>query len=164
VSTRPERIREALERIQGTDPDLLRQPPPRWTMPRDMSGFSNLEADLLAAIHSAGLPQPEWEYLFAPGCCEHPKAKHRRGCGCEPAHEHVPGRRWRFDFAWPAYMVAAECEGGTWSGGRHTTGTGFEKDAEKYNAATVLGWRVVRFTQRQITSGEALLTLERMLG
>ena len=55
-------------------------------------------------------------------------------------------RRWRFDFAWPDAMVAVECEGGTWSRGRHVRGKGFEKDCEKYNEATAQGWRVFRVT------------------
>jgi len=55
-------------------------------------------------------------------------------------------RRWRFDFAWPDRKVAVECEGGTWTAGRHTRGSGFEGDVEKYNAATSMGWRVFRCT------------------
>jgi very-short-patch-repair endonuclease len=66
-----------------------------------------------------------------------------------------PERRWRFDFAWPSKKIAVEIEGGTWSGGRHTTGAGFEKDCEKYNAAVMLEWRVLRFTGKQVKSGEA---------
>lgn len=55
-------------------------------------------------------------------------------------------RRWRFDFAWPERNVAVEIEGGVWTRGRHTRGKGFENDCEKYNAAVLLGWRVLRFT------------------
>jgi very-short-patch-repair endonuclease len=55
-------------------------------------------------------------------------------------------RRWRFDFAIPGLLLAVEFEGGAWTGGRHTRGSGFVKDCEKYNAAAVLGWGVLRFT------------------
>jgi len=67
----------------------------------------------------------------------------------EPVEEHRfhNTRRWRFDFAWPEKMVAVECEGGTYTGGRHTRGTGFAKDCEKYNTATAMGWRVFRCTR-----------------
>lgn len=82
-----------------------------------------------------------------------------------PAREHRfhPIRKWRFDFAWPEVKVAAECEGGTWSGGRHTTGKGFEADCSKYNHAAQEGWQVYRFTFGMIRSGEALKTIERAI-
>lgn len=69
-------------------------------------------------------------------------------------------RRWRFDFAWPELKLAAEVEGGTWTGGRHTRGSGFEKDCEKYNSATALGWKVYRFTSGMIIDGRAVLAIE----
>ena len=56
------------------------------------------------------------------------------------------GRKWRFDYAWPEHLVALEQEGGVWVGGRHTSGSGFLKDIEKYNAAAVRGWLVIRCT------------------
>ena len=76
----------------------------------------------------------------------------------EPVREHrfAPDRRWRLDFAWPEQRVAVECEGGTWSGGRHTRGSGFEADARKYAAAILAGWRVFRVTEAHIDSGEAV--------
>lgn len=55
-----------------------------------------------------------------------------------------PTRRWRFDYAWPQHRVALEIEGGIWTGGRHTRGVGFVRDMEKYNTATVMGWKVLR--------------------
>ena len=66
------------------------------------------------------------------------------------------GRKWRFDFAWPEHKLAAECEGGHWSGGRHTRGSGFEADCEKYNAAILLGWQVLRYTRKMIETGQAV--------
>ena len=39
--------------------------------------------------------------------------------------------------------VAVEVHGGTWVGGRHTRGAGFEKDREKMNEAHLLGWLVL---------------------
>ncbi len=52
-----------------------------------------------------------------------------------------PERKWRFDFAWPGAMLALELEGV----GRHQTFVGYRADCEKYNAATLRGWRVLRF-------------------
>lgn len=70
--------------------------------------------------------------------------------GGVPEFKFHPERRWRFDFAWPENKVAMEIEGGVWSRGRHTRGSGFVKDIEKYNAAASLGWRVFRFTPQQV--------------
>lgn len=63
-----------------------------------------------------------------------------------------PKRLWRFDFALPDKRVAFEIEGGLWSGGRHVRGSGFIKDCEKYNAATLAGWRIIRVTAPAITA------------
>lgn len=72
-------------------------------------------------------------------------------------------RRWRFDFAWPARMVALEVEGGIWTGGRHTTGAGFQKDCEKYNEAALRGWKVIRVTGDHVDDGSAIDWLRRAL-
>ena len=58
-------------------------------------------------------------------------------------------RRWRFEYAHEEKKIAVEIEGGAFSGGRHTRGTGFIKDMEKYNAAAKLGWRLFRYTPQQ---------------
>lgn len=73
------------------------------------------------------------------------------GVNVTPEYRFHPIRRWRFDFADPALMIAVEIEGGTWVGGRHITGSGYAKDCEKYNTATALGWRVFRFTPQMLT-------------
>lgn len=92
---------------------------------------SDLEAEFERAAQIVGLPEYEREYRF----------------------QH--GRQWKFDFAWPGVLVAVEIEGGEWlqgadkSGrprkGRHTTGAGFVGDCEKYNAAVMASWLVLRF-------------------
>lgn len=70
---------------------------------------------------------------------------------------------WRLDFAYPEKKLAIECEGGVWKGGRHTRGAGFEEDAAKYNALTLYGWRLLRFTGTAIKSGMALKCIETAL-
>lgn len=55
-----------------------------------------------------------------------------------------PTRKWRFDYAIPEHKIAIEVEGGVWIGGRHTSPKGFLGDMEKYNTATLMGWRVFR--------------------
>jgi hypothetical protein len=110
-------------------------------------------------MRAAGLPTPLAEHCF------------------------MPGRRWRFDFAWPAFMVALEVEGGAYSrlvvvergyelkqgrrvalaagtrlrlGGRHHSAEGLDADAQKYNAAAVLGWMVIRATSSMVERGAAI--------
>ena len=74
-----------------------------------------------------------------------------------------PERKWRFDLAWPDFKIAVEVHGGTWTGGRHTRGTGFEKDREKMNEAALLGWLVLEVTGDQVRSGQALGWIEKAL-
>lgn len=74
-----------------------------------------------------------------------------------------PVRKWRFDFAWPEQRLAVEVEGGVWISGRHTRGSGFTKDCEKYNTAALDGWTVLRVTSDQINSGQAMSWIRRAL-
>lgn len=75
-----------------------------------------------------------------------------------------PVRKFRFDVAWPDAMVAAEIDGGVWTGGRHTTGAGFIRDQEKTNLAALAGWRVFRFTWKDVDSGQMADVLTQALG
>lgn len=59
--------------------------------------------------------------------------------------------------------MIVEVEGGIYTNGRHTRGKGFEKDCEKYNWATMEGWKVIRVTKKHIDSGEALEWIEKLL-
>lgn len=61
-----------------------------------------------------------------------------------------PKRLWRFDYAFPELKIAVEVEGGVWNNGRHTRGSGFVKDMDKYNAAAVLGWTLIRVTPKNL--------------
>jgi very-short-patch-repair endonuclease len=103
---------------------------------------SNAELLLAVQLEQAGIPF-EREYRFH------------------------PSRKWRADF-WVFHHlgkahVLIEIDGGSWVAGRHTRGSGFEKDAEKLNAAAELGYRVLRYTPKMIESGEALEQIRRIL-
>ena len=84
-------------------------------------------------------------------------------------------RKWRADFVirgrWKSDNVIHGCDptilievdGGTWAGGRHTTGAGFAADCAKLNEATLLGYRVLRVTPAMVDDGSALALVERAL-
>lgn len=101
--------------------------------------MSDLERELHAYITWTKLPEPVREFRFH------------------------PTRRWRFDFAWPSERLAVEVEGGLHDYGRHQRPESFERDAEKYNEAALLGWRVLRVTASHISSGKAIEWITRAL-
>lgn len=67
-----------------------------------------------------------------------------------PEYRFYPPRRWRFDYSIVNLKIAIEIEGAAWSNGRHTRGKGYIADMEKYNRATLEGWRILRYTPQQI--------------
>ncbi len=69
---------------------------------------------------------------------------------CVKEFKFHPVRKWRFDYAVPEHKIALEVEGGVWTGGRHTSPKGFLGDIEKYNTATLMGWRVFRTTPDEL--------------
>lgn len=75
-------------------------------------------------------------------------------CGLVAEHRFCE-RRWRFDLAHLETKIAVEVEGGIWVQGRHIRPAGFINDIQKYNRATQLGWRVLRFTPQQVRHGAA---------
>ena len=75
-----------------------------------------------------------------------------------------PERKWRADFHLIDKKILVEVEGGIWSGGRHTRGKGYLRDLEKYNAATMMGFQVIRFSTDQVKSGHAIQQIEKMVG
>jgi hypothetical protein len=82
---------------------------------------------VLAWFRECGLPDPEVEHRF---------------------HS---TRLWRFDFAWPRWKLALEVEGGIFIRGAHGSVGGILRDMEKYNAAAILGWRVLRVLPGEVT-------------
>ena len=81
-------------------------------------------------------------------------------------HKFHPVRRWRFDFAAPAAMVAIEIEGGVWTRGRHSRGVGMVADMQKYNSAAAIGWSVIRVTPAMMEKEfpQVVLWIEGCLG
>ena len=82
----------------------------------------------------------------------------------EQEFEFHPKRKWRADFHLVDKKILVEVEGGIWSGGRHTRGKGYIGDMEKYNAATMMGYQVIRFSTDQVKSGLAIQQIEKMVG
>lgn len=71
-------------------------------------------------------------------------------------------RRWRFDYAWPAIMLALEYNGGIFMAkSGHSNMKGLHRDSEKINRATVEGWKVLQVTALNYTT--VLKTLNEML-
>jgi len=101
--------------------------------------MSALEEVLAFQIKAKRLPPPDREY---------------------PA---IPGRRFRFDFAWPIEKLLVEVQGGTWIKGGHSTGAGIARDCEKGCIAVVQGWRVLHVTRDQIEAGKAIRWIEDIL-
>ena len=65
-----------------------------------------------------------------------------------------PKTRHRADFYLPQYNCLIEIEGGIWSGGRHGRGAGYIKDCDKYNLATTLGYKLLRFTTQHVQDSQ----------
>ena len=72
-------------------------------------------------------------------------------------------RKYRFDF-FIAPSLGIEVEGGIWSSGRHSRGTGMENDMRKYNLAASKGFVVLRYSTGMIQSGEAIAQILDYLG
>lgn len=80
----------------------------------------------------------------------------------EPVREFV-FHGWRFDFAWPLLKVVVEVDGGTYIGGAHVKGKGYERDCKKNNKAQLEGWVVLRADRNMVATYEFATTVKRML-
>lgn len=134
---------ESLPRVIGNDAAVVdtdqRSGPPAKSPPGSLRPAVPAAPvyPLVGLCRAAGLPEPVPEYAF------HPK------------------RKWRFDFAFPLHRVAVEIDGGIWSQGRHTRGSGYLRDLVKFNTAALLGWRVLKYPPDQL--GQAIDDLRIML-
>lgn len=87
---------------------------------------------------------------------------HCKARGLDPQREVelIPGRKWRFDFFFPERNLVVEIEGAIKFGkSRHSRGDGFEWDCRKYNAASLAGFKLLRFTTAMVKSAEAIDTV-----
>ncbi len=80
-------------------------------------------------------------------------------------HSFHPVRKWRFDYAWPDQMVALEVEGGIWrpGGGAHSRPKNIERDIEKYNTATLMGWRILRVQPAHLLKQDTIKMIRKIL-
>ena len=119
------------------------------------------------------MKREKWEIMFARqleeiGFEEAPKDSRVMPGQYVREYRFCPSRRWRVDFLiiykkaeWGnEYSILVEIEGGTYARGRHTRGSGYAKDCEKYNHAALAGWQVYRFTGEMIKDGSAIRWLQ----
>jgi hypothetical protein len=100
---------------------------------------SQLEYDLMALIHEAGLPQPQYGARI------------------------LSNKRQHVDLAWLPQRIAVEVQGGIWQKSGHTTGNGLMRDYKKVNELQLMGWRVFLFSAEMIYNGEAINTIAEAL-
>ena len=80
--------------------------------------------------------------------------------GIDFEYQPNPKRKWRADIwcllsirgTWESFLF--EADGGTWSGG-HRRGKALEADYERQNWCQLNGYKLIRFSNQQILTGEA---------
>jgi very-short-patch-repair endonuclease len=69
-------------------------------------------------------------------------------------YKFLADRKFKFDLYSQELRIGFECDGGMFHGG-HRRGKALEDDYERQNLAQLQGFRILRFTNRQIDTGEA---------
>ena len=77
-------------------------------------------------------------------------------------YQFLPDRKYRFDLLDDENKIGYEADGGEFSGG-HMRGKKLEDQYEKDRLAQLHGYRIFRFTNRQILNGEAKKWLQEHL-
>jgi very-short-patch-repair endonuclease len=74
-------------------------------------------------------------------------------------------RQFRADFAWPAFRLLVEVQGGIWrpGGGAHSGGMAIERDIDKQQCAVLLGWWLFPVTTDDVKNGRAIGQVVRAL-
>lgn len=72
-------------------------------------------------------------------------------------------RQWKADLCLPDLRVLIECDGGLHGGG-HKRGAALEDDYVKQNVAQMLGYKLLRFSNGQVSRGEAKEFLQSWMG
>lgn len=75
----------------------------------------------------------------------------------------LANRKFELDFAWPDYRVGVEINGGVWSKGAHGRPLAILRDMEKSNLLVLSGWKVLRYTPSEVSTGIALEGLKKLL-
>jgi len=78
-------------------------------------------------------------------------------------YQAIPGRKFRFDFAFIRENLLIELNGGTFTRGGHSTGTGIRRDYTKQNLCQIAGYKLLTFDADMVKSGQALEFTEKML-
>jgi very-short-patch-repair endonuclease len=78
-------------------------------------------------------------------------------------YQAIPGRKFRFDFAWEKERLLVEINGGTYTRGGHSTGLGIKRDYIKQNLCQLAGYKLLTFDSDMVKSGQALEFTEKML-
>lgn len=101
------------------------------------------EDTLAFQVRAFRLPEPRRQYVYAEDL----------------------GRKFRADFAWPAHRLLVEVQGGIWrkGGGAHSRPKGIEMDITRAQHAAALGWLWCPVTTDQVTNGQAVQWIVRVL-
>ena len=87
------------------------------------------------------------------------------GVEFERQYPYVPGRKFRADFAIPSINLLIEINGGQLLAiGGHSGPIGIQRDNERLNHAALAGYRVMRFTPKEVKSGAAKEVLRQSIG
>lgn len=75
----------------------------------------------------------------------------------------MANRKFELDFAWVDYRIGVEINGGVWSKGAHGRPLAILRDMEKSNLLVLSGWKVLRYTPAEVSTGFALAGVKKLL-